>query len=222
MKTSITRCLTIVIATITVLSSVAKPIRVACVGDSITAGYALSNPGKQSYPAQLQKLLGDGYTVMNFGNSGTTVLKKSDYTYWNSWAYTNSMASSPDIVVMMFGANDSKQWNWNASNFNSDYRELIKEFQNLETHPKVYICQTPPVFLPSTFGDTFDPEFIQKTIVPAIAKVARKASVELIDNNTPLLNHSGYFTDGVHPTEKGAGIIAQQVATALTASTHEH
>ena len=44
-------------------------IRVACVGDSITAGYGLSDPGTQSYPAQLQALLGSGYSVGNFGVS---------------------------------------------------------------------------------------------------------------------------------------------------------
>ncbi len=47
-------------------------IKVACVGDSITAGYGLANPGTQSYPAQLQTILGGGYTVENYGASGAT------------------------------------------------------------------------------------------------------------------------------------------------------
>ncbi|MEY4378897.1 MAG: hypothetical protein RLZ85_778, partial [Verrucomicrobiota bacterium] len=48
----------------------AEPIKVACVGDSITLGSG-AQKGK-SYPAQLQGLLGDGYQVGNFGVSGRT------------------------------------------------------------------------------------------------------------------------------------------------------
>ncbi|MEO7101377.1 MAG: GDSL-type esterase/lipase family protein, partial [Luteolibacter sp.] len=90
-------------------------VKVACVGDSITAGYALANPGTQSYPAQLQLLLGSGYTVGNFGLSGATLLKQSDFTYWNSSQYSASRTYNPNIVVIMLGTNDTKSWNWNAA-----------------------------------------------------------------------------------------------------------
>lgn len=197
------------------LSPATAAIKVACVGDSITAGYGLSNPGAQSYPAQLQTLLGGGYAVGNYGNSGTTALKSSDNTYWNSWAYNSSTNSSPNVVVIMFGANDSKSWNWNAANFNSDYRALIAQYTNLATHPKIFICYTPPMFLPTAFGTTFDPVFIENTVESAIANIATQSGVELIDNDTPLLNRPDLFQDGVHPTVTGAGIIAQQVANAI-------
>lgn len=36
------------------------PVRVACVGDSITQGVGTAHPEKESYPAQLQALLGGG------------------------------------------------------------------------------------------------------------------------------------------------------------------
>ncbi len=195
--------------------SASAQIKVACVGDSITAGYGLANPGTQSYPAQLQTLLGGGYTVGNYGDSGRTVLKVSDYSYWNSWALNSSTNSSPNIVVIMFGANDSKSWNWNAANFNSDYRALISQYTNLPTHPKVFICYTPPMFLPTAFGTTFDPVFIENTVEPAIATIATQAGVQLIDNDTPLLNRPDLFQDGVHPTTAGAGILAQQVFNAI-------
>jgi lysophospholipase L1-like esterase len=198
------------------LSSASAQIKVACVGDSITAGYGLSDPGTQSYPAQLQAILGGGYSVGNYGNSGTTALKRSDNTYWNSWAYRNSVQSNPNIVVIMFGANDSKSWNWNAANFDSDYRTLIAKYQGLRTHPRVYICLTTPVFVPNAFGNTFDPVFMQNTVIPAIRTIAQEAGVTLIDNNTQFLNHPELFSDGVHPTTQGAGIIANIVGTAIT------
>ena len=39
----------------------------ACIGDSITSGFTLLNPRRDSYPSLLQKMLGDGYEVRNFG-----------------------------------------------------------------------------------------------------------------------------------------------------------
>lgn len=47
-------------------------IRVACVGDSITYGARLEDREQHSYPAQLQKLLGDDVAVFNFGVGGCT------------------------------------------------------------------------------------------------------------------------------------------------------
>jgi lysophospholipase L1-like esterase len=197
------------------LQSAWAQVKVACVGDSITAGYALQNPGVESYPAQLQALLGNGYTVGNFGLSGATVLKQSDYTYWNTAPYRNSQKFKPNIVVIMLGTNDSKPWNWNAAKFDADYRALIAKYQGLQTHPRVYICLPPPVFTPNPFGTAFDPAFVQNTLVPAVRAVATATGVTLIDNNTPLLNEPGLFSDGVHPTPQGAGVIAATVGMSL-------
>ena len=59
-------------------SGAEKGVKVACVGDSITYGAGIKDRKKNSYPAQLQSLLGEGYQVRNFGNSGSTLLKKGD------------------------------------------------------------------------------------------------------------------------------------------------
>jgi lysophospholipase L1-like esterase len=110
------------------------------------------------------------------------------------------MQSNPNIVIIMFGANDSKSWNWNAANFDSDYRALIAKYQGLRTHPRVYICLATPIYTPNLFGSTFDPAFIQNTVIPAIRTISQEAGVTLIDNNTPFLNHPSNFSDGLHPT----------------------
>ena len=49
-----------------------RPVKVACVGNSITYGYGIAGRETRSYPAQLQRMLGDGYLVGNFGKSGAT------------------------------------------------------------------------------------------------------------------------------------------------------
>ena len=58
-----------------------KVIKVACVGNSITQGVGVKDQKKDSYPAVLGRLLGDGYEVHNFGFSGRTLLNKGDRPY---------------------------------------------------------------------------------------------------------------------------------------------
>ncbi len=59
----------------------ADAIKVATVGDSITAGVC-SSGGPHTYPSQLQDLLGDGYAVTNLGACGSTMLKHGNSPYW--------------------------------------------------------------------------------------------------------------------------------------------
>ena len=83
-------------------------IRIACVGNSITAGARLPHPEKNSYPAQLQQLLGNGYEVMNFGVSGRTVLRNCDRSYMATPLYKEALKSNPNIVFIKLGTNDSR------------------------------------------------------------------------------------------------------------------
>ena len=95
--------------------------KIACVGDSITYGYGLSNPSQQSYPAVLQSLLGSQHTVGNFGTSGCTLLKAGDKPYWNDANFSASDAFKPDVVVIMLGTNDAKPQNWShKADFSAD------------------------------------------------------------------------------------------------------
>lgn len=52
--------------------SAQQRMKVACVGNSITYGSGLSDRATQSYPVQLQRLLGEHYEVENFGKPGAT------------------------------------------------------------------------------------------------------------------------------------------------------
>ena len=73
--------LTILLLSIGFSASAQSKIKVACVGNSITQGPGRDNP--DSYPLQMQKILGDKYDVKNFGVSGRTLLKKGDFPFWN-------------------------------------------------------------------------------------------------------------------------------------------
>ncbi|MBW7893205.1 MAG: G-D-S-L family lipolytic protein, partial [Chitinophagaceae bacterium] len=86
--------------------SAAQKIRIACVGNSITQGVRLSHPTEESYPAQLQQLLGNGYEVLNFGVSGKTVIPANGYSATD--AYQKALHSRPDVVTIKLGTNDSR------------------------------------------------------------------------------------------------------------------
>src|SRR5690242_3952386 len=104
----------------------AAPVKIACIGDSITEGLGLSSPSTQSYPARLQQLLGTNYMVRNFGVRGRTLLKQGDLPYWKEPFFKQSHDFYPDIVIIQLGTNDSKPQNWRyGTNFVSNYEELI-------------------------------------------------------------------------------------------------
>ena len=46
------------------------PIKIACIGNSITYGAKVANRENNAYPEQLQAMLGNQYQVRNFGVSG--------------------------------------------------------------------------------------------------------------------------------------------------------
>ena len=73
-------------------------IRVACVGDSVTYGFGIPNRGKNSYPAQLGRLLGDGYCVNNYGYSGRTVSDSGDRPYRAENLYQKLLSFQPQII----------------------------------------------------------------------------------------------------------------------------
>ena len=89
-----------------------EPTRVACIGNSITYGYGLKNRSEECYPAVLGIMLGENYTVENFGISARTLLNKGDHPYMQEKLFTEARAFHPDIVIIKLGTNDTKPHNW--------------------------------------------------------------------------------------------------------------
>jgi acyl-CoA thioesterase-1 len=186
--------------------SEAAPIKIACVGDSITEGAGLAVT--ENYPARLQRLLGstNNYLVRNFGVSGRTLLKKGDFPYWKEAAFTNSQTFQPDIVIIQLGTNDGKPYNWiYGTNFISDYKEMIAIYGAVASAPKIYICTPCPVFGSGAFD--INPGVVRTNIAPAVRSIANELSLSLIDLQIRLTN-SAWFPDTVHPDTRGAAAMA--------------
>jgi lysophospholipase L1-like esterase len=185
----------------------AEPIRLACVGDSITAGYGLANPGKDSYPAQLGRLLGGGWEVRNFGVSGAAMMHSGDMPYDKQKAHAEALSWKPDIVVIALGTNDTKDWNIGShpGDFVPSYRALIKRFRKANPSVKIFLCLPPPAF-PEAMG--IRDSVLDKEILPKIRQIAKGKNLPLIDFHEPLKNSGAEFPDKIHPNPDGASAIA--------------
>lgn len=188
------------------------PIKVACVGNSITQGPGRDNP--DSYPLQMQKRLGDKYQVINFGVSGRTLLKKGDHPYWEEPQFEAVKKFAPDVLVIKLGTNDSKPQNWKYKDeFLDDYVELIETYKaSMPASGKVYVCLPVPVF--KTNFDITE-EIIVNEMVPLIRQAAEQTSSTIIDLHTPMEKYGKLFADGVHPNTKGNKIMAKLIAKAI-------
>jgi lysophospholipase L1-like esterase len=179
--------------------------RVACVGDSITED--------SGYPGELQALLGNGSVVGNFGFCGATVSANSVNPYIHDRVAVDALNFRPTAVVIVLGTNDARvDVSPNLGNFTGDYKQLISEFQALETHPKFYIVIPPPVYENSL---NISSNVFSNQVVPLIKQLANETGLPLIDTYTPLLGHANYFSDGVHPDGLAAQVIAETIFKSL-------
>ncbi|MDX1680518.1 MAG: GDSL-type esterase/lipase family protein [Akkermansiaceae bacterium] len=186
-----------------------KPIKVACVGASITQG-----PRKGNYPEQLQAMLGDQWEVGNFGHSGFTLLKKGDRSYWKSPRYQKALEFEPDVVIINLGTNDAKPQNWqHKEEFIADYKQLVASFQALETKPRIYICRPCPVFGKGAFR--IKPENMAEQR-PMTESIIKELAVGMIDMNAPLEDRPELIPDKIHPNKAGYRVMAATAYEALT------
>lgn len=190
-----------------------NPVRVACIGDSITYGAGIENRDDDSYPAVLQDILGDGYEVVNFGINGRTMSSCGDYPYMSEQMYDDAKAFLPDIVIIQLGTNDTKPQNWNPDIFRVDYDHMIREWKSTPSCPDIYVCLPPPVI--TDVGGITD-SIVTSSVIPAIKGLADGHWLEIIDNNSVLKGRADCFVqDGVHPNEAGARVMAENAAAVL-------
>ena len=221
------RCLQMTVALIALFSCVALgadpnapirideyqgTIRVACVGDSITAGVGAANG--QSYPAQLGKMLGERWEVRNFGVSGSTLLNHGDKPYQKEKAFQAALQYQPQVVIIMLGTNDTKPQNWKFKDeFAADYKDLLGQFAKLTSKPRIFICHPVPVPGQGNFGIN---EAGVREESPLIDKIAKESQAGVIDMYGALKDYPETLPDRVHPNTAGAALMAKAAYHALT------
>ncbi len=201
------------------------PITVVCVGDSITEGVGASNKSLYAFPAQLQKLLGDSYKVVNCGKSKATALG-SYSKYWNTNGiyynttaqYKAALASDPDIVLIMLGTNDAKHVTGSVSEsvdqFYAALKELGETFAALESKPQIYIMASP-----YRFEDSVRKANMDSAIYPTQKKLADDMGWKFIDLfavTKTAMKTKKIHSDSLHFNDDGYTVIAEAIKAELT------
>jgi len=196
-------------------SALAGEIKVACVGDSITFGMGVAKGW--TYPGQLQRMLGPGFVVSNFGVNGATLLRHGDRPYDQQPAFQAALGSKADIVILMLGANDAKLLNWgpHQAEFDPDYRWLIAQLQASNPTQKLFICRPCWVAGAGKYGIT-EPGIEQE--IPIIDNIAASLHLPEIDMHAALEAHPEDFVDTVHPNKGGATLLAKAAYKAITSN----
>ncbi len=179
----------------------AQTVRIAMLGDSLTAGFGL--PPEQALPTKLEQALkaaGRDVSVANHGVSGDTSaggLARLDWT----------LGDKPKLVIVALGANDALR------GLNPDDTE--KNIDAIITRTKaagavVLLCG---MKAPRNYG----PEYVAK-FDGLYERLAAKHGVALLPflldgvAMMPELNQA----DGIHPNAKGVDAVVAHLAPAVT------
>ncbi len=200
-----------------------RPIKVACVGNSITAGVGTTDPSRYAYPALLQQMLGKDYDVRNFGLSCSTVLRKGTdagqpFAYIESDTFRRAIEFQPDIVILKLGGNDSKPDNWQYKDeFAANYQELIDSFKYLNSLPEIFVCLPIRARLddPSQIWGLSE-EILRDEITPIIDSIAFQNRLTTINLHDAYEGEESIcYSDNVHTTNRGAALLAQKMYDVL-------
>lgn len=167
-------------------------------GDSITAGYGLTE--EQAFPAIIQQKidsLGSNYKVINSGLSGETTaggLRRIDWV----------LQQHVDIFVLELGGNDGLR-GIDPLNSKQNLQGIIDKVR--ETYPDADILLT-GMEAPPNMGQTYTSRF--REIYTELSNENDVSFMPFILEGVagdPDLNQS----DGIHPTEEGHRVVADDL-----------
>lgn len=169
------------------------------VGDSLTAGYGISNPEEKAWPALLEKrwksegFLGSDQSVVNAGISGDTTQGGS------SRLPTLLEQHNPKVVAIALGANDVRRQG-RASQIQANLDQMVRASQ--ASGAKVILIG---VELPAalSFAASGEPN-------RSVREVARKHGLEMTSIPLNVVSRKKMMLDDqIHPNGQAQEIIAQ-------------
>ena len=176
----------------------AEPIKLLVLGDSLAAGYGLTNPGRDSFTAQLQRALkarGIDATVINAGISGNTSKVALDRLAW-------VLASKPQYAIVELGGNDGLRGVDPAAT----KRNLDGIITRLKARGiKVLLAgMLAPRNLGPDYGKAFDAAY------PALAKKHGVVFMPFFLKDVALQRELNQ-PDLIHPNAKGVAVIVRNI-----------
>ena len=193
--------------------------KIACVGDSLTYGHSWP---EEAYPVYLKQLVADnGCEVGNFGLNGASITGTNPslyIKYSEKQQYTDSINFDADVVVIMLGTNDSKDWKAAEPNFESWYIELIESYQTNNPDVEIILVTAPPTFENNKFNIPND--VIKEKVCPVQRDIAEELGLPMIDFRQIMEEYEGGYEslirgdatfDGVHLSVEGAQLLARLI-----------
>lgn len=218
------------------------PIRVACIGDSITYGYAMTNRLAECYPTRLAELLGNRYEVRNFGDPGAgiyTHLKAFNGKGPRAWRlrgqFARVLAFKPDIIISNLGINDVEEYkkellpdlktgkrSVEPGTFRREYVKLLRDLCSEGRSPQVVIW--------TRLGPCMKTHRCKGSVLPFVMErdleqVACEIDAKGLDMYTPLLPLSetdDFCVDGIHPEGGACAVIARETAIVVKGAAGRH
>jgi len=174
-------------------------------GNSLTAGYGLDDPD-QAFPSIIQQDIDSlklKYKVVNGGLSGETTSDGKNRINW-------LLKQPVSIFVLELGANDGLR-GIPVAETEVNLQSIIDQVK--AKYPNVKMILT-GMQVPPNMGGTYAGDF--KKIFPRLAKKNDMQLVPFLLENVAGIRGLNQ-RDGIHPTAKGAKIVAQNVWVVLKA-----
>jgi len=182
----------------------AAPIRVICLGDSLTEGYGIDK--NKAYPALVEekfKARGEPVEIINAGISGLTSASGVDRLKW----YLKG--APPQAVFLELGANDGLRGQ-NLEKLKQNLRDVIRSAKDRNVQVLLAGMQ-----MPSNYGKSYTAGFHK--IYVDLAREEKVALLPFLLEGVAL--HADLMQpDGLHPNEKGHAIVADRVYQFLQAN----
>lgn len=200
-----------------------ESVKIACIGDSITAGAESSNRETKSYPAQLGNLLPSNYTVVNYGLGGTMMMNGLPLDQYGARSYTlseqynQSLTSGADIVIIMLGTNDSAPGftvsiptDQQPKVFTDSAVQLIAKYRSLASKPDVVMMTSVQVFKKDSRRQQ-----LEEIFMPLQKQIAKDNNCYFIDIFANTGDMEELYSDGLHLNDEGYLYLAELVMSGL-------
>lgn len=185
-------------------SSAAEVNTIVCLGDSLTAGYGLPNPGAQAYPALLQDKIDAAklpWRVVNAGISGDTTAGGLRRINW-------LLRQRIDILILALGGNDGLRGVDPAVT----QENLSGIIDRVRTRYPDAIVIVAGMQMPGNLGADYQARY--RAVFPAVAQEKNCTLIPFLLEGVggdPALNQA----DMIHPTAEGQKRIAETVWAGL-------
>lgn len=186
----------------TAIASTAQPIKLAVLGDSLTAGYGL--PASAAFPVRLQKALkekGIETDIINAGVSGDTTSGGRDRLEW-------SIPQGTEAVIVELGANDALR-GVDPKVSRAALDDILKKLKARKI--AVLLCG---MYAPPNYGAEYAAKF--NSIYPDLAKAYNVPLYPFFLDGVvgdAKLNQS----DGLHPTAEGVDAVVKRILPTVEA-----